>query len=168
MNASSNIFLGDQILFHHLLDQDCGWDTSISIIRNVAIFCGDKYFISFLAILSGERFERCSNSSFGLLASIIDGSVQHINSTAHYHQFDCIINIKVGLIIWCSNVCAKSHRGQFQGNMHRFSKMSRWYYTMKLKYKLTRVSCSSSLLKPLSAFDRTFPLNQIICLEIPK
>ncbi len=133
MDACSHIFFSNQILVYHVLNQNRGGDTSVSIIWDIAILRAYKEFIPILSILSCKCLKGCTYSPLCFLASIVYCCIKNVDATTKYHQLDSIVHIKICLVIRGSYICPKANSRQFKRNMEGFSKMSGWHYTFKLK-----------------------------------
>ena len=83
--SCGNILLLNQVFVEHILNEDRCRNTSIGIIRNVAILRAYKELITALSVFASEGLQGRPNGTLTLLASIIYCSVEHIDTSAHYH-----------------------------------------------------------------------------------
>ena len=65
-------------------------------------------------MLVEECLEGSSDGSLGLLASIVDRSVNDVDASTLDQQLGCIIHVKVSLVIRHAQVRAEANRTQVQ------------------------------------------------------
>jgi len=99
VDLSCNIFFRYEIVFLKFLDEHGCALSIISVIRNVAVLGSDEKFVSVDPVLLNKCSNGSSNGPLGLLAPIVDGCVQDVDSAALNEKLCRIVDIKIRVII---------------------------------------------------------------------